>query len=161
MALKNFSWVLPQMLAGSDLPGSSSGYSSTLALQQDLNYLSTSGVSLLVSLERPAGSVGELCAEVDMQWRYFPIPDYNVPEDLLSFKNLVAAITASITNKKAVCVHCHAGVGRTGLVLCCVMGTYLKLSGKTAIAAVRKVRPILDTNEQERFVTNFLRDYES
>lgn len=161
MALRNFSWVLPQMLAGSDLPGSSSGCSSIDALRQDLSYLSTSGVALLVSLERPVGPVGALCEEAGMHWRYFPIPDFNVPDDLLSFKNLVAEITASITNKQAVCVHCHAGVGRTGLVLCCVMGTYLKLSGKLAIAAVRKVRSIIDTDEQERFITNFLRDYES
>jgi protein-tyrosine phosphatase len=55
-----------------------------------------------------------------------------------------------------VCVHCHAGIGRTGLVLACAIGRYLALSSEKAIAVVRRVRLSIETVVPEDFIKEFL-----
>jgi atypical dual specificity phosphatase len=159
VALSNFSWTIPEKLAGSDLPGRRG--SGNNELEMDLNFIALQGVKCLVSLELPDGPIGELCIKSGINWTYFPIPDFDVPNDVAQFELLILDIIASLENNKPVCVHCHAGVGRTGLVLSCVMGKYLSLSAKRAIEAVRKTRIAIDTVHQENFVKAFLSDYEN
>jgi protein-tyrosine phosphatase len=74
-----------------------------------------------------------------------------------SFDELISAILASMKRYKPVCVHCFAGIGRTGLVLCCAVGRYLRLPAQAAITEVRKIRPALETAEQERWVHRYLK----
>jgi protein-tyrosine phosphatase len=158
MTLKNFSWVLPGKLAGSDIPGRSS--SEPESVRSDLQEMRSEGIAYLVSLEKPKGPVDDICAELGIQWNYFPIQDFKVPENGEHFLTLIKQIITAFESGKPVCVHCHAGVGRTGLVLSCVLGYFFSLKASDAIAAVRKNRAALDTPEQEYFVKEFLRSYE-
>lgn len=158
MTIKNFSWVLPGRLAGSDIPGRHSGELENV--RSDLEMLRSDGVLYLVSLERPSGPVDLICSELGMEWNYFPINDYSVPDNYEKFLALVTDIIGKFESGNPVCIHCHAGVGRTGLVLACVMGRYFTLRAANAISAVRKVRAALDNVEQECFVKEFLSDYE-
>ena len=157
MAFNNFSWVLPQKLAGSDIPGRNGTGSD--AARNDLQWLKSQGICTLVSLERPKGLFEQLCSETGLQWNFFPIPDYDVPEKMKDFVVLVSNIIKDIKDNKPVCVHCHAGIGRTGLVLSCIMGMYFQIDARMAIASVRQSRSALDTVEQERFVFTFLEKY--
>ena len=154
MALNNFSWVIPQKLAGSDMPGKHAWDEE--AIREDISILAAEGVRSLVSLELPAGPVELICGELGLEWCYYPIPDYEVPTDLRSFSEQIDTIIDSFAMGKPVCVHCHAGIGRTGLVLSCVMGRYFGIDGEKAIAAVRRTRTALDTMEQQSFVISFL-----
>ena len=158
MALKNFSWVLPAQLAGSGIPGQFSG--DECYLRTDIEELSTFGVKHLVSLQKPHESTDSFCKANKIVWKYFPIPDFGVPENETDFSVLIDEIIEKIKRSESVCVHCHAGVGRTGIVLSCVMGKLFMLSGKKAITAVRRTRQALDTDAQELFVISFLGEYE-
>jgi protein-tyrosine phosphatase len=48
-------------------------------------------------------------------------------------------------------------VGRTGLLLACLLGRLERLRGEEAIRRLRLLRPALETPEQERFVQRFLK----
>lgn len=158
MTLKNFSWVLPGKLAGSDVPGRHSLEPDNI--RNDLQKLRSEGVLYLVSLEKPKGLIEQICSELGMKWNYFPIQDFKVPQNGAQFLTLINDIIINFESGKPVCIHCHAGVGRTGLVLSCVLGQYFCLGASKAIAAVRKNRAALDTPEQECFVKEFLSCYE-
>lgn len=60
------------------------------------------------------------------------------------------------TEGRKIMVHCHAGLGRTGLAIACYF-LYVQLyTGRRAIEAVRKDRPgALQTRSQEMFVSIF------
>jgi atypical dual specificity phosphatase len=150
MPLKNFSWVLPGKLAGSDIPGRGSD------LEEDIQQLSSEGIKYLVSLEKPSGEVRLLCRQSGMEWNYFPILDFNIPQDTKSFGKLISKIISKFDSGKPVCVHCHAGVGRTGLVLSCVVGKYFGISAGKAIGTVRKSRRAIDTPGTGKIVQEFL-----
>lgn len=157
MAFNNFSWVLPHKLAGSEIPGRNG--TGLDAARKDLLWLKSQGIYTLVSLERPKGPFEQLCSETGLKWNFFHIPDYDVPEKMNDFVGLVSNIVIDIKEDRPVCVHCHAGIGRTGLVLSCVMGMYFQIDARMAIASVRQSRSALDTIEQERFVFTFLEKY--
>jgi protein-tyrosine phosphatase len=113
-------------------------------------------VHRLVSLTDYARQFGPWCRKAGLQWTYFPIDDFSVPEETGRFGQLMEELLADITAGRAVCVHCFAGIGRTGLVLACLVGRYFDIGGEEAIRRTRAVRPALETRDQELFVRRFL-----
>jgi protein-tyrosine phosphatase len=158
MTLNNFSWIIPDRLAGSDIPGRGTDVIESLNI--DIGELSQKHIQCLVSLQMPHESIETVCKRFGITWKYFPVPDFGVPQNSADFKILVEEIVMMLKNDSSVCVHCHAGIGRTGLALACIVGTYFAIDGKKAISTVRKTRSALDTNEQEQFVISFLGEYE-
>jgi protein-tyrosine phosphatase len=100
--------------------------------------------------------LGPHCRAAGLEWHYYPIADFGIPENIDGFDDLITTIIDSMDRNRPVCVHCFAGIGRTGLVLCCTLGRYLKLPAERAIRAVRKVRSALETREQVSFVGRYL-----
>jgi hypothetical protein len=166
----NFSWVIPDKLAGSSLPdeaylpSDASGSGSRLSSPgnagvSDLADLYARGIRCLVSLTERAQGLGAHCRAIGLDWHYYPIADFGIPHSLDSFDGLLASIIDSMNRNRPVCVHCFAGIGRTGLVLCSTVGRYLELPAGRAIAAVRQIRSALETPEQESFVRRYLERY--
>jgi protein-tyrosine phosphatase len=116
-------------------------------------------VSTIVSLTKPSGAVQKKCSELELTWLYHPIPDFEAPLSLNDFSLLIDEIVETMNLQKGVCVHCRAGIGRTGLVLACAVGKYLSLPFQQAISTVRRARPAVETAEQEEFIKEFLREY--
>jgi hypothetical protein len=154
MALDNFSWVIPQKLAGSALPG---GRLSTVRpfLESDIRELTGQGVSCLVSLLRVHPMLPQVCDEHGLCWLSYPIEDFGLPDDQRSFDSLITDLVGRIEAGGSVCVHCRMGVGRTGIVLACVVGRLFGIPGQQAIRTVRKVRTAIETGEQVAFVEEF------
>ena len=156
MGFNNFSWVIEGKLAGSGIPGGRQ-IARTASQSADLADLRKAGIKVLVSLEKMPAGFGNSVAKASMEWMEFPIRDFESPDDSEAFGRLVDTVIRAIQSGNPVCVHCQAGVGRTGLVLACILGRLYGISGRQAISAVRKVRTALETEEQIRFAQDFCR----
>jgi protein-tyrosine phosphatase len=152
----NFSWVIDGLLAGSALPGGR-WVNSSDSLRADLAALHDRGVRVLVSLLEVSDALPRSCRQLGIRWISHPIENFSIPADARAFDRLVDEALASIARREPVCFHCFAGVGRTGLALCCTMGRLRGFDGEAAIRAVRSMRDALETDEQERFVIRALR----
>ena len=85
----------------------------------------------------------------------FPIADASVPVSLRDTGALVADIVGELRNERTVVVHCMGGLGRSGLIVACVLIT-LGASSSGAISSVRSARPgAIETAAQEEFVHGF------
>ena len=155
MAIQNFSWVVPDKLAGCALPGKALLPGEDYVFP-DLKYLYNNGIRCLLSLTDRADSFGRLCEKAGMDWIYFPIPDFGIPSDMALYERVINTSVRYLKADSPVCVHCYAGVGRTGMVLACIVGIYFSISTDDAIDKVRSCRSVLDTDEQRGFVINFL-----
>jgi protein tyrosine phosphatase domain-containing protein 1 len=55
--------------------------------------------------------------------------------------NVVQVMSASLEDGKKIAVHCHAGLGRTGLSIACLLLYKERMQAEEAILLVRKERP--------------------
>jgi protein-tyrosine phosphatase len=101
-----------------------------------------------------------LCKKAGIKWEYFYIPDFGIPDNTDDFNAMISRLVQSIEQGDAVCVHCRAGIGRTGMVLTCAVGKLYMLGYKKAIDTVRRTRKAVETQEQETFIQQYLSEYE-
>lgn len=99
------------------------------SLSENLLAIRNSGTDKIISLleheeSRQLGLHDQkaLTEKTEMQFRSFPIPDYGVP-DFLDLQILITEILSDLKAGKQLLVHCRGGIGRTGLICCCVMVT--------------------------------------
>ena len=85
----------------------------------------------------------------------FPISDYTSPE-LHAFSKVVDRVAGYLRAGANAAVHCNAGVGRTGVMTCCIVRDIRGLSASEAIACVRQYMQTNMTDEQMRLVDRFI-----
>ena len=93
------------------------------------------------------------CAEQGLSFVNYPIPDRGMAENRAAFAMLARDIAAELMAGAAIGIHCRAGIGRSGMLACCV----LALSGLTAddaIARVSRARGVAvpDTDAQAHYI---------
>jgi atypical dual specificity phosphatase len=124
----NFSWLIPDRVAGMALPTTAEHFAALRAL----------GVRSIITLTEwplPAEML-EACA---LTATHIPIPDFTAPS-LEQVATAIATIETSLAVGKPVAVHCAAGRGRTGTILACYL-VARGMSAAEAIAHVRALRP--------------------
>ena len=96
-------------------------------LTNNLRNLHNSGIDKVLCLIEPdeADQLGlsaeeELTKDSGMAFERYAIADFGVP-DYPGFNPLIVSILNDIRQGKNVLVHCRGGIGRTGLVCCCVL----------------------------------------
>ena len=85
-------------------------------------------------------------------WKYM-----NVPNSLNHMLSIVKSMYYYIHNlKKKILVHCHAGYGRTGIVIACFKIFDESISAEVAKAEIRKIRPkCIQNKDQFLYCSNF------
>jgi atypical dual specificity phosphatase len=105
------SWIEPGKLAASGIPYDA----------KDIRSLHEQGIRAILSLtEHPITNykeiTPELFKELDILYFHTPIQDNHAP-DHVGAQRILRVVADMEREGRAVFVHCHAGVGRTGTVL--------------------------------------------
>ena len=85
-----------------------------------------------------------------------PVEDFSIPAPD-AFQEPIRATIRAAKSGQIVVIHCHAGIGRTGMFAACLAKAVLGLSGEEAVAWVRQFVPeAVQTAQQYRYVENFI-----
>jgi len=84
----------------------------------------------------------------------FPIADFTSPE-LHAFSKVVDQVSGYLRAGANVAVHCNAGVGRTGVMACCIVRDTMGQATAESIEYVRQYMHTDMTDEQMRLVDRF------
>lgn len=85
----------------------------------------------------------------------FPWPDMTAPQQDVVLRS-VQVMDYHVKNRGRVLVHCHAGLGRTGLMIACYFVYSQHMPSAEAIEKVRKCRPgAIQTTRQAQFISDF------
>lgn len=86
---------------------------------------------------------------------YTPVPDFSIPEPG-QFEVTIAQTLAAAKVGKTIAIHCHAGLGRSGIFAACLAKVVFDIPGEEAFVWVRKYIPeAVETREQYQFVIDF------
>ncbi|MDR0362617.1 MAG: dual specificity protein phosphatase family protein [Planctomycetota bacterium] len=139
----NFSYVIPDQLAGCAKPRG----------QKGLLALSRRGIGAVVSLTEEALDE-KMLAKYGVMPLHLPIQDFTPPtqEQMDAF---VRYVDERLAEGRKVAVHCHAGMGRTGTMLAC----YLMSRGMSAADAMRRIRALRPGSIETPAQEECLREY--
>ena len=94
-------------------------------------------------------------ARAGMDVIYLPSPDFGTP-DPEPFRQALDQALQAARQGRTLAIHCHAGLGRTGIFAACLAKGVLGLDGDQAFAWVRQYIPGAVENEKQiRFIREF------
>lgn len=150
---RGFLWIIKGVLAGTPRPGV------FYDEEYDIRSLSRVEITHLMTLTEPPPKElavsQELLAQYGIENSQFPIPDMSAPT-LKQAIDICKTIDRLILKGDKVAVHCKAGMGRTGTVLC----AYLIWQGNDAISALERARNIEPRWVQSEVQVAFLEAFE-
>ena len=132
-------------------------------LEDELSSWHRAGISTVVSLlTRDKEQSLDLRKEARvvkaqaMNFTSFPIPDREVPSSQTVLAGALEKINADLSSGKNVLIHCRQGIGRSGLVAACLLGTkgWDPSAAGEQVGAARGLA-IPETAEQRRWIDQY------
>jgi len=133
-------------------------------LEDDIAHYKMKGITDVVSLLRNDEIVElnlldeeRFCTNANIGFTRLPIRDRGLP-DLNLLKQLALKLAEILKNEASLAIHCRAGIGRAGLLSCCILQE-LSMDAEEAIKSVSDARGVIvpDTNEQREFILNYMK----
>ncbi|HUI62614.1 MAG TPA: ADP-ribosylglycohydrolase family protein [Steroidobacteraceae bacterium] len=162
LPLRNSYWVIPGLvLAGEHPLGSSEDKT-----RDRLKRLRAAGIECFVDLTRP-GEISRYDEQLPLDVEYLrkPIKDHGLPDSRADMIDILASIRTAQGEGRAVYVHCRAGIGRTGMVMGCLL-VESGLAGDDALRELNRLwqqcrrsrnwPSIPETDEQTDFVRRWI-----
>lgn len=144
---RGFKWIVPGKVGSSPLPGA------VIDIEHDLAALRVVGVSMLITLTN-RDLPTEALRRHGLRNLHLAIYDRE-PPTLAQMRMLALRMKRFLDRGEVLCVHCRAGVGRTGTVL----AGWLIAEGLTADEAIRRIRTVdaefVQSQAQEDFLHRF------
>ena len=134
-------------------------------LEDEIADLSALGFDVVVSLLTPLENVelglaneGEIVRAQGLTFISFPIDDYNVPNSGVAVAELVDELDAFLSCGKAVGVHCRQSIGRSSVVVACLLARSIH-DVDECFNLIERARgtKVPDTLEQKNWVRHFAR----
>lgn len=134
-------------------------------LQEDIQHYRTMGADTIISMleieeisELSLQNEDDICVYNKLDFINFPIMDRGLP-DRDAFKILVRTITKRLRKNEGVAIHCRAGIGRSGILVCCALALLIG-STDNAIEIVTQAHGVAvpDTQEQREFIFSIVKD---
>lgn len=139
----NFSWLVEGKICGSDYPWS----------EVHLDFLRKQKVGVIVTLTEEERLPAT--ASNDFECHLIPIIEFE-PPSVEQMCHFISICDAAQEQKKAVCVHCRGGRGRTGVMLACYLVKNHLMYPLAAVHLIREFRPYsIETPEQEQAVCKY------
>jgi hypothetical protein len=133
--LDNSYWVIPSRFLAGEHPFGNDPHDA----QDRFAALRDAGIDFFLDLtetgERP---VYRRLLRGNVSYMRSPIVDCGVPAEDGQMRQIQAAIRAALDAKRNLYVHCHAGIGRTGLVVGCYLADE-GLGGKATLTKLNKL----------------------
>ena len=133
---ERFSWVVKDTLAGMERPGLFQN------LDKDLQFLNGNGINVIVNLEEYFWEYPEF------EVLHLPIADFNPPL-LDDFENFNEFVIDRFDEGKRILVHCHAGMGRTNVMIASYLVYKDRVNPDDALDSVRNLRPAHWVNDNQ------------
>lgn len=116
--------------------------------------------SELILLGITPRSYREICISNEIEFIQYPIIEMAAPrEDHAYFDSeLIEGIVSRLNQGKSIIVHCRGGIGRAGLVACCVLGKLQEFTSYSdAIQHVRSKRDrrCVESRNQEVYIKKY------
>ncbi len=133
--LPNTYWVIPGRILAGEYPGAADEITARARLTQ----LQAAGIDSFVDLTEE-GELPPYSHLLPRQTDYVrsAIVDTYVPNNIAQTKTIVATIQAALSRERRVYVHCRAGIGRTGLVVGCLLAE-AEGNGKAALKILNRL----------------------
>ena len=132
-------------------------------LEDELIRIGRSGVEAVVSLLEPfeadmlgLGREEVLARAAGLEFLSYPIPDRQVPGDVIAYRRFVGGIAERLARGERVGVHCRGCIGRATITAACAL-IHLGWKPRSALEAVEQARGVRvpDTPEQETWILSY------
>ncbi len=149
MAPSGFHWVWEKQLAALARPGLMAD------VDEDFLLLKRLQIDCLLCLEESI-AYAEAATRHGIEVMHFAIQDMQAPASVDALRPIIQRVIERLHARQRIGVHCRAGLGRTGLILGCILIEVEQLTAAQSLRRIRSINPrFVQSDEQASFLESY------